>query len=303
MTRTLPTDLRARAELALGKLELQALQRAMMAAAGLRAGHQQIADLDLATYERRRSGTPVVLIHGFGGDKETWLLFAPYLRKRPLLLLDLPGHGASTTVGGDRANARAMGETVVALLDARGIRRAHLVGNSMGGGIALWIARHHPARVASLALVASAAPELAESELTRALARGENLLIPGTEDADSFVKLVTEKPPRVPRAVKRYVAARRAAARPVLEALFRGWVESDPADGLPVDLEAITQRTLIVHGVKDRIIHVDTARKVHARLPHSRLELLDGIGHVPQLEAPGAVARLVARHLATIEQT
>jgi pimeloyl-ACP methyl ester carboxylesterase len=189
---------------------------------------------------------------------------------------------------------------VIGLLDERGITRAHLCGNSMGGGIALWIARNHPERVASLTLVASVAPELAESELTRALARGENLLIPGPgsgDDADRFVKLVTEKPPRVPQAIRRYVAARRAAARPVLEELFRGWVESSADDGLPGDLEAIAHRTLIVHGAKDRIIHPDTARKVHTRLPRARLHVLPGIGHVPQLEAPAVVAGLLARHL------
>jgi pimeloyl-ACP methyl ester carboxylesterase len=216
----------------------------------------------------------------------------------------MPGHGASTAITSDRATAAAMGTAVIAALDARGIRSAHLCGNSMGGGIALWVARNHPARVASLSLVASAAPDLAESELTRALARGENLLIPepggdpGAEDR--FVKLMTEKPPRVPRAVSRYVAARRAAAAPALQALFRGWAESDPADGLPADVEAITQPALIVHGAKDRIIHPDTARMLHARLPRSTLEILDGIGHVPQLEAPAAVARLVERHLAAV---
>ncbi len=296
---------RQRAELALGRVELHGLQRALMAAAGLRATRQRIGDLELALYERRRDGTPVVMLHGFGGDKETWLLLAPMVRRRPLLLVDLPGHGASTPIGRARATPAAMGAAVVALLDARGIRRAHLCGNSMGGGIALWVARNHPARVASLALVASVASEMAESELSRALARGENLLIPSPGDRDAsdrFVKMMTEKPPRVPRAVQRYVAARRAAARPVLEDLFRGLVEASAADGLPLDLEAVAQPTLIVHGAKDRIIHPDTARMIHARLPRSRLELLDGIGHVPQLEAPAAVARLVDRHLADIDR-
>jgi abhydrolase domain-containing protein 6 len=304
VTPTLNASLRDRAELALGKLELQALQRAMMAAAGLRAGRQRIADVELAYYERRQgAGAPVVMLHGFGGDKETWLLFAPFLRRRPLLIADLPGHGASSPVGAAFANAAAMGAAIVSLLDARGIRTAHLAGNSMGGGIALWIARHHPRRVASLSLVASTAAELAESELTRALARGENLLIPAPgsgDDGDRFVRMMAEKPPRVPRAVQRYVAARRAAARPVLEALFRGWAESDPADGLPADVEQITQPALLVHGAKDRIIHPDTARMLHARLPRSTLEILDGIGHVPQLEAPAAVAGLVERHLASV---
>ena len=284
-------------ELAVGRYEMRTLEVGMALAAGLRPRRITVGDLELAVLERRRAGVPVVLVHGFGGDKETWLLMAPRVRGRPLYLIDLPGHGASTVVGRDRASPAAMGRAVVGALDALGLPRVHLCGNSMGGGIALWVARHHPARVASLTLVASVAPELAESELTRALARGENLLIPGADDADSFVKLVIEKPPRVPRAIKRYVAARRAAARPVLEELFRGWAFAPAEAGLPRDLDAITQSTLVIHGAKDRIIHPDTARKVVRQLPRARLELLDGIGHVPQLEAPGAVARLIARHL------
>lgn len=291
------TSWRRRAELVVGRYQMRTLEAGMTLAAGLRPRRIVTGDLELAVLERKRPGLPVVLIHGFGGDKETWLLMAPRLRGCPMVLLDLPGHGGSTVVGRDRASPAAMGKAVVAALDVLGHDRVHLVGNSMGGGIALWVARHHSARVASLTLVASVAPELAESELTRALARGENLLIPGGDDPDRFIKMVVERPPRVPQAIKRYVAARRAAARPVLEELFRGWAFAAPEAGLPPDLEAIGQPTLIIHGAKDRIIHPDTARKVVGRLPRARLELLPGIGHVPQLEAPSVVARLIHRHL------
>ena len=83
----------------------------------------------------------------------------------------------------------------------------------------------------------------------------------------------------------------------MLEELFRGWAFAPPERGLPRDLEAIDHRALVIHGVRDRIIHADTALRVSRRLPRARLELLPGIGHVPQLEAPGAVARLIHRHL------
>lgn len=290
-------SLARRLEIQLGAAEMRTLERALCAAAGLRRRTIAVDDLALAALERPGAGAPVVMIHGFGGDKETWLLMAPWLRRRPLLVIDLPGHGASTIVARARATPAAMGRAIVGALDACGLDRVHLCGNSMGGGIALWIARNHPARVASLTLVASVAPELAESELTRALARGENLLIPGADDADRFMRLVVEKPPKVPRAVQRYVAARRAAARPVLEEMFRGWVEAAPDAALPRDLDAIAQPTLIVHGRQDRIIAVDTARKVASSVPNSTLRVLDGIGHVPQLEAPRKVAALVRAHL------
>lgn len=290
-------SLARRLEIQLGAAEMRTLERALCAAAGLRRRTIVVDDLALAALERPGVGAPVVMIHGFGGDKETWLLMAPWLRRRPLLVIDLPGHGGSTIVARGQATPAAMGRAIVGALDACGLDRVHLCGNSMGGGIALWIARNHPARVASLTLVASVAPELAESELTRALARGENLLIPGADDADRFMRLVVEKPPKVPRAVQRYVAARRAAARPVLEEMFRGWVEAAPEAALPRDLEAIEQPTLIIHGRCDRIIAVDTARKVASSVPNSTLRVLDGIGHVPQLEAPRRVAALVRAHL------
>ncbi|MBL8619743.1 MAG: alpha/beta fold hydrolase [Myxococcales bacterium] len=293
-------SLARRLEIQLGAAQMRTLERALAAAAGLDRRTLAVDDLRLTTLERRGAGTPVVLIHGFGGDKETWLLMAPWLRGRPMLIIDLPGHGGSTVIDRRRATPAAMGAAVIGALDRAGVARAHLVGNSMGGGIALWIARHHAARVASLTLVASAAPELAESELTRALARGENLLIPGAEDSDRFMRMVVEKPPRVPRAVQRYVAARRAAARHTLEEMFRGWVEAAPADALPRDLEAIDHPTLIIHGRCDRIIAVDTARKVAAAVPRSTLRVLDGIGHVPQLEAPRRVAQLLGDHLARV---
>jgi pimeloyl-ACP methyl ester carboxylesterase len=236
-------------ELTAGKYGLAILRRATAAAAGLRAG---TAD-GIAFLHRPGGGTPMVAIHGFGGDKETWLLWAPFLaRRRPLLLIDLPGHGGSRDARSDDAaefGARAQAEVVLAAMDACGIERAILCGNSMGGGIAQRIARTWPARAAALVLVASVAHEMAESELSRELARGRNLLIPdGNVDHDEFLRRVVEKPPRVPRAVQRYVAAERARAQPRLERVWRGWTGTTGDAGVPADPEAIAQPALIVHG-------------------------------------------------------
>lgn len=279
-------------ELAAGKYGLAFLRRTMAAATGLRAG---LAD-GVAFLHRPGKGPPLVAIHGFGGDKETWLLWAPFVaRRRPLLLIDLPGHGASRTGSGERDfSARAQAEVVLATMDACGIDRAVLCGNSMGGGIAQRIARTWPSRAAALVLVASAAHEMAESELTRELARGVNLLIPdGTTSSDEFLKRVVEKPPRVPRAVQRYVAWERARAQPRLEGVWRGWTGAVGDDAVPADVEAIAQPALLVHGDRDRVIDVATARGLAEKLPRARLEVLAGVGHVPQLEEPRRVAKLV----------
>ncbi|HTJ46732.1 MAG TPA: alpha/beta fold hydrolase [Kofleriaceae bacterium] len=278
-------------ELTAGKYGLAFLRRATAAAAGLRAG---VAD-GIAYWQRGGEGVPLVAIHGFGGDKETWLLWAPFLaRRRPLLLIDLPGHGGSRDAREEDFGARAQAEIVLQTMDLCGFDRgAVLCGNSMGGGIAQRIARTWPARALGLVLVASVAHEMAESELTRELARGQNFLIPDGETThDEFLKRVVEKPPKVPRAVQRYVASQRAAAQPKLERVWRGWTGATGEAGVPDDPQAIAQPALIVHGDRDRVIDVATARGLAARMPRARLEVLAGVGHVPQLEEPRRVSRL-----------
>ena len=204
-----------------------------------------------------------------------------------------------------RLGARAQGEAVLRVMDACGLDDAVLCGNSMGGAIAQRIARTWPARARGLVLIASAAAEMAESELSRDLERGDNFLIPDADargdQHDQFLRRVLEKPPRLPRAVQRYVAAERARAQPRLERVWAGWTGATGDDGVPDDPEAIAQPALLVHGDRDRVIAVETARRLAARLPRARLEVLRGVGHVPQLEEPRRVARLVddfARELA-----
>jgi pyruvate dehydrogenase E2 component (dihydrolipoamide acetyltransferase) len=102
------------------------------------------------------SGDPVVLVHGFGGDKNSWLFVQqPLAQDRTVHALDLPGHGASTKDVGDGSLA-TLAETVTGFLDALGVQRAHLVGHSLGGAVVAAVAEADPGRVASLTLLAPA---------------------------------------------------------------------------------------------------------------------------------------------------
>jgi len=288
------TSASPRLELALGRAQLAVLRTAIIAASRLRAGVAELGGQRLAYLDRRR-GEPVVCVHGFGGDKETWLLMAPWLPRRlRTVLVDLPGHGASSAMRD--ASARAQAALLAAFLDHLGIERAVIAGNSMGGGIALRFARDYPERVRALVLIASVSAVAVPNELTAALDRGENLLVPDSlEKTDEFLRTVTAKPPRVPRAVQRYVAAERVARQAELDVIFQRW---RAAADVPADLEAITAPTLVIHGALDRIVHPATADQLAARLPRARRVILDGIGHVPQLEAPTQVARLISEFVA-----
>ncbi len=101
-------------------------------------------------------GDPVVLVHGFGGDKNSWLFVQqPLAESRTTYALDLPGHGASDKDVGD-GSLDTLAGTVTGFLDALGIARAHLVGHSLGGAVVAAVAKAAPDRVASLTLLAPA---------------------------------------------------------------------------------------------------------------------------------------------------
>jgi pimeloyl-ACP methyl ester carboxylesterase len=101
-------------------------------------------------------GQDVVLIHGFGSDRLSWLGNSPALMPLAKIhALDLPGHGDSSLEVGSGSLETLAGE-VEATLDAHGITKAHIVAHSLGGGIALLIAARKPERIASLALIAPA---------------------------------------------------------------------------------------------------------------------------------------------------
>jgi len=117
-------------------------------------GGRTISYLTLAAEEP--SGDPVVLVHGFGGDKNSWLFVQqPLAEEHAVHALDLPGHGASDKEVGDGSLADLAG-IVVGFLDALGIERAHLVGHSLGGAVVAAAARSAGGKVASLTLLAPA---------------------------------------------------------------------------------------------------------------------------------------------------
>lgn len=105
---------------------------------------------------RPGSGTPIILIHGFGGDLDNWLFNIDALADAaPVYALDLPGHGQSVKAVAN-PDLATMVSTLIAFMDHAGVEKAHLVGHSMGGLISGKTAIDHPTRVASVTLICSA---------------------------------------------------------------------------------------------------------------------------------------------------
>lgn len=107
------------------------------------------------TYDRTGAGDPLVLIHGLGSARTVWSLVTPTLADAfDVIAVDLPGHGRTPLVAGTPMDPRSLADAVVGTLDALGVGRTHLVGNSLGGWTALEIAAAYPDRVASVTALA-----------------------------------------------------------------------------------------------------------------------------------------------------
>lgn len=125
-------------------------------AAAPKAASVEIDGRKINYVQMGQDGPPVVFIHGFGGDLNNWMFNQPDLAaNHRTYALDLPGHGASEKAVGD-GSFKMLTDTVLKFIDAVDADKAHLVGHSLGGAIAIAVAAEAPDKVASLTLVSPA---------------------------------------------------------------------------------------------------------------------------------------------------
>jgi len=234
-------------------------------------------------------GTPLVLVHGFGGDLNNWLFNQPALAaERRVIALDLPGHGESgkTLRSGEAAE---LSEAVLGLLDHLQLDRVHLAGHSMGGLVALTVAEQAPARVVSLTLIASAGlgADINGDYLQGfADANNRNALKPQLVQLFSDPALVTRQMLEDMLKFKRLEGVDQAL-RQLNGALFDGGRQK-------VDVRHVVGRqpSLVIWGSDDAIIPAN-----HAQGLEAQVEILPGQGHMLQLEAAEQVNQLMLAFL------
>jgi pimeloyl-ACP methyl ester carboxylesterase len=237
------------------------------------------------------SGEPLVLVHGFGADKDNFTRVARWLVPHYRVIApDLVGFGESTHLPDADYRYAAQAARLHDFVRALGLKRVHLGGNSMGGGIVLSYAAQHPDEVGSLWLIdAAGLPEAPPSELRRLIeTTGTNpLLVDKESDFPRLVAFVMSEPPWIPGfamdAMARERMANAALERKVFAQIATDSV-SDAITGLPAP-------TLITWGAQDRALDVGTAALLHAKLPNSRVDVMPGIGHAPMIERPERSAR------------
>lgn len=241
-------------------------------------------------YSRMGEGEEaIVLVHGFGGDADRWLFTQqPLAETASVYALDLPGHGQSTKQLGD-ASVSSLADTVIAFMDAVGVTRARLIGHSLGGAIALQAALAHPQRVTGLALIA---PAGLGAEINVDYIRGF-VAADSRKTMKPLLQQLVADPELVNRSlVNDMLGYKRIDGVPAaLSAIADGFISGDAQSGLL--RERIGELDIPVHviwGSEDRIIPA-----AHAQgLPDGvRVDVLDGYGHLVQLEAAAEVNALL----------
>lgn len=260
----------------------------------LRFGSVRTRAGKLSTLEAGR-GDPVICLHGLGATKASFLPTIAALADRyRVIAVDLPGFGESDKPLRAAYDAPYFAGAVDALLDELELERAHLVGNSMGGRVAIEVGLLYPERVERLAMLAPALawlrdrrwrwllqaplPKLgliqpAPRAITEAIVRN---LVPGAKDGwsaagvDEFLRAYLTPRGRV--------AFYEAARNIYLD-------EPDGEEGMWARLAEMSPDTLFVWGRHDQLVPIAFMKHVERALPAARHLELD-CGHVPQLEAP-----------------
>jgi pimeloyl-ACP methyl ester carboxylesterase len=260
--------------------------------------HVTINGRDVA-YHMSGAGPVLWLVHGMAGSSETWAHVAPLLSEHfTVVAPDLLGHGESAKVRGDYSLG-SHADGLRDLMNTLGHDRATLVGQSFGGGVVMQVAYQYPERCERLVLVSSGGLGREVHPLLRALS------IPAAEQifplvCNPLVRAAIEQvaawlghtgdggTPAGREIWRSYASLADAEARWAFFRTLRAVV--DPG-GQTVSAAnrfylAAEMPTLIVWGARDPLIPVRQAREAHAAIPHSRLEIFDGVGHYPHCEAP-----------------
>jgi pimeloyl-ACP methyl ester carboxylesterase len=246
-------------------------------------------------YQEKGEGSPLVLLHGYTSSTYSWNdVFEPLSRTFRVIAVDLKGFGFSGKPDGDYTR-RAQAQLVARVLDHLKIDKAWIVGNSMGGEVALNVALANPQRVAGLILIDSAGVEVAGSgSLAPAYVR-----IPFVGRALSALALTSDRLVRqgleksffddtkvTDERVAQYYRPLQTRGGQLAALRARTQAGQFPIEQ---DLHRINARTLIIWGAEDALIPLAAGRKMNSLIKDSKLVIFEKCGHLPQEELPERV--------------
>ena len=255
------------------------------------------------------AGDPILCLHGLGANVYSWRHFiAPFSQNNKLILVDFKGCGRSPKPLDTRYSIDDKVEDIYNLILEENLTNLTLVGNSLGGAIALLVAirlgKQQPGRLAKLVLIDSAGDKgtlPAHLKLLRSpLGTFIIYLAPSKLAALMTLRMCYYDRKRITTEhVKAYAAP--LANRGGRHALLHTARQCIPAnaDELIAQVATINVPTFILWGREDKVIPLKVGQLLHQLIPNSTLEVIDHCGHIPQEEKPEETISRISRFLTT----
>lgn len=254
----------------------------------------------------RPDSRPVLLLHGFAGDKENWNQVGQLLINANCHVVapDLPGFGQNVKHPDLSHDVTTQTKRVRAFINKTGFKGFYLVGHSVGGSIAAAIAYSAPQEVASLTLIEPFGVRVPyESELDKMLAQERNPMVIATPMAyDNLLGFVFHQPPEMSPALKKVRAEQAAENRVFNLKVWKEIREGERANLLDLLLPEIKIKTLILQGAQSKVVHPATPEVIAAMMTDASGASIQSCGHFPMLEQPGATADRLLKFFQTIPQ-
>jgi pimeloyl-ACP methyl ester carboxylesterase len=265
------------------------LLKAERSAAGLKQHSIDVKGLHVEYLEGGK-GDVLVLLHGFGANKDNWTRMARYLTPRfRVIAPDLTGFGESSPDPEDDYTISVQARRVNDFVRALGIKSFHLGGNSMGGNIAGIYASMYPKDLKSLLLISPGGVASCEpSEMYRRLKEGKQnpLIISSVEDYERLLDFVFVKRPFIPLSIKKFLVQEAIVHQVLNRRIFRQLRSSLDAQPLESLVKGLPIKTLIIWGDQDRVLHISGAKILESVMPNARIAVIDNAGHAPMIEKP-----------------
>jgi pimeloyl-ACP methyl ester carboxylesterase len=273
---------------------VQKVMRHMLVARGVESRVERVDGQAVHTYELRGQGKgpPVVLVHGLGGSANGFgrLFFGLGRRFSRVLAVDLPGHGFSAEYCGGPVCVRGQFDVLRGWCEQVVGEPAFVVGNSLGGAMAVNLAAESPALVRALGLVAPAGAALTP-EATEALLASFN--VKTAAEARALTRRLFHKPPLslmlFANELKKFYGT------PTVQALAAE-ARATRASLAPEVLRGLTMPVLLLWGASERLLPAENLAYYKAHLPpHAEVQVVEGFGHVPQVERPDELVSHLVR--------
>jgi abhydrolase domain-containing protein 6 len=241
----------------------------------------------------------LLLIHGFGGDKDNWTRYSKHLTDEyRVIALDLPGFGESARHVDWDYSLPSQYERVNEFVKGLGLEQFHIVGNSMGGHLAALYTLQYASKVRSVGLFDSSGviPPNA-SDLQIALEEGRNPLVANSaEEFGELIAFVTYEKPFIPWPLEGVLARRAMNNAEFNRSIFKSlggenFVNLDPM------LADIERPVLILWGENDRVLDVSSIEVMRPLLPDAEVVIMKETGHLPMIERPAETAEHYLRFL------